>query len=67
MAELATARKKPRRSRDRSPAPNQPSIAVLPFANMSADKENEYFGDGLAEEIINGAAKAPGMKVASNT
>ncbi|HEX5730625.1 hypothetical protein, partial [Microbacterium sp.] len=28
------------------------SIAVLPFASLSADRENEYFGDGLAEEII---------------
>ena len=35
------------------PVDRQPSIAVLPFANLSADKEQEYFGDGLAEEIIN--------------
>jgi TolB-like protein len=33
-----------------------PSIAVLPFTKPSADKENEYFGDGLAEEIINALA-----------
>ncbi|MBZ5634978.1 MAG: protein kinase [Acidobacteriia bacterium] len=45
----------------------QPSIAVLPFANMSADKENEYFGDGLAEEIINVLANVPGMKVTART
>jgi serine/threonine-protein kinase len=44
-----------------------PSIAVLPFANMSADKENEYFRDGLAEEIINMLAQVPGMKVAGRT
>ena len=43
------------------------SVAVLPFANMSADKENEFFGDGLAEEIINVLAQAPGMKVAGRT
>jgi TolB-like protein len=44
-----------------------PSIAVLPFANMSADKENEYFSDGLAEEIINVLANVPGLKVAGRT
>ncbi len=46
---------------------HQPSIAVLPFANMSPDKENEYFSDGLAEEIINVLAHVPGMKVAGRT
>ena len=36
-----------------STAAASPSIAVLPFANMSDDKEQDYFSDGLAEEIIN--------------
>lgn len=45
----------------------QPSIAVLPFANMSADKENEYFSDGLAEEIINVLVHIPGLKVIART
>jgi serine/threonine-protein kinase len=44
-------------------ADQQPSIAVLPFANMSADKDNEYFSDGLAEEILNLLAKIPRLKV----
>jgi eukaryotic-like serine/threonine-protein kinase len=44
-----------------------PSVAVLPFTNMSADKENEYFGDGLAEEIINALAHIPGLKVTART
>jgi serine/threonine-protein kinase len=43
------------------------SIAVLPFANMSADPENEYFGDGMAEEIINALAHVPGLRVAART
>jgi len=46
---------------------HQASIAVLPFANMSADIENEFFGDGLAEEIINVLAQAPDLKVAGRT
>ena len=49
------------------PELRQPSIAVLPFANLSADKENEYFGDGLAEEIINALAQVPGLKVIART
>jgi adenylate cyclase len=39
------------------PLPDKPSIAVLPFENMSNDKEQEYFADGLTEEIINGLSK----------
>jgi len=49
------------------PAERQPSIAVLPFANLSADKEQEYFSDGLAEEIINLLAHIPGLKVIART
>ena len=40
-----------------------PSIAVLPFANLRADKDNEYFSDGLAEEILNGLTPLPGLRV----
>jgi eukaryotic-like serine/threonine-protein kinase len=45
----------------------QPSIAVLPFANLSSDKEQEYFSDGLAEEILNLLAKIPSLKVIART
>ena len=38
--------------RGRSPLPDKPSIAVLPFQNMSGDPEQEYFADGMVEEII---------------
>ena len=44
-----------------------PSVAVLPFANLSADPENEYFTDGMAEEIINALSKVQGLRVASRT
>lgn len=45
----------------------RPSIAVLPFANMSADPENEYFSDGLTEELLNVLAKNPQLKVTGRT
>jgi serine/threonine-protein kinase len=46
---------------------DQPSIAVLAFTNMSADPENEYFSDGLAEEIINALTHVRGLKVIART
>ena len=45
----------------------QPSIAVLPFANLSADPENEYFSDGMSEEIINALTKVNGLHVVART
>jgi len=43
------------------------SIAVLPFVNMSADPENEYFSDGIAEEIINALSRVQALQVAART
>ena len=43
------------------------SIAVLPFVNMSSDREQEYFADGISEEILNALAKVSGLKVAGRT
>ena len=45
----------------------KPSIAVLPFVNMSGDAENEYFSDGLSEELLNLLAKIPQLHVAGRT
>ncbi|HYS09258.1 MAG TPA: protein kinase [Myxococcales bacterium] len=44
-----------------------PSIAVLPFVDMSPEKNQEYFSDGLAEEIINSLAQLSGLRVAGRT
>jgi TolB-like protein/Tfp pilus assembly protein PilF len=45
------------------PLPDKPSIAVLPFVNMSGDPEQEYFSDGISEEIITALSKVPNLFV----
>jgi TolB-like protein len=51
-----------------SPAPSEGnSIAVLAFSNLSNDAENEYFSDGISEELLNVLAKVPGLKVSART
>jgi serine/threonine-protein kinase len=56
-----------RRSKEQATVKPAHSIAVLPFVNMSADPENEYFCDGLAEELINALAKVEAIQVAART
>lgn len=48
-------------------APANRSIAVVPFVNMSTDPENEYFSDGITEEILNALVKVEGLQVTSRT
>jgi len=48
-------------------AAREKSIAVLPFVNMSSDPEQEYFSEGISEEILNELAQLPGLRVASRT
>jgi TolB-like protein/Tfp pilus assembly protein PilF len=51
-----------------APPPEQgPSVAVLPFVNMSGDTENEYFSDGLTETLLHMLSQLPGMRVAART
>src|ERR1700680_4644035 len=45
------------------PLPNIPSIAVLPFTNMSGDREQEYFSDGMTDDIITALSRLPGLFV----
>jgi TolB-like protein/Tfp pilus assembly protein PilF len=48
-------------------APPAKSIAVLPFVNLSADKNDEYLSDGMTEELINALARLPGLRVPGRT
>src|SRR6476659_7209429 len=44
-----------------------PSVAVLPFVNMSGDKDNDYFSGGISEELLNALVRVEGLGVASRT
>ena len=50
-----------------APLPDEKSIAVLPFADMSPQKDQEYMSDGIAEELLNLLAKVPDLKVIART
>ncbi|MGD8930597.1 MAG: hypothetical protein PVI22_16660, partial [Lysobacterales bacterium] len=50
-----------------APPPAKQSIAVLPFVNMSADQDQEYFSDGISEEILNALAQIPDLHVTSRS
>ena len=52
---------------DKSSSGGHSSIAVLPFTNLSGDPADEYFSDGISEEIINALAKLEGLRVAART
>lgn len=47
--------------------PVMPSVAVLPFLNLSSDQDSEYFSDGLADEIITALTRIPGLRVTART
>jgi TolB-like protein len=54
-------------AKDAEAGPAEKSIAVLPFVNMSDDASNEYFSDGISEEILNALAKVKQLKVSGRT
>ncbi|MEK7403583.1 MAG: hypothetical protein AAB225_00605, partial [Acidobacteriota bacterium] len=58
----------PASSEDAAAAPSTPpSVAVLPFLNLAGDKEDQYFADGLADEIITALSGLPGLRVTART
>jgi len=63
VAEVRLSRERP----GKLSLPNDASIAVLPFANLSADASNQYFCDGLAEELINALARLEQIRVVART
>jgi adenylate cyclase len=57
----------PAAPREAARTQDRKSVAVLPFVNMSSDKENEYFSDGITEDLITALSKVSGLHVASRT
>ncbi len=67
LVEAATQTASEQVATQEAPAHTDKSIAVLPFVNMSDDASNEYFSDGLSEELLNLLAKIPELRVAART
>jgi TolB-like protein len=67
LVEAATQSAPERRANEVLAMESGQSIAVLPFVNMSADADNEYFSDGISEELLNVLAKVSSLRVASRT
>jgi len=65
--EVATTAESEQSDSEAVPKVSDRSIAVLPFVNMSADPDQEYFSDGISEEILNALAKVKELKVAGRT
>jgi len=68
--EMGADLKRLKRERDSgrvASGPRVPSLAVLPFANLGGDKENEYFSDGLAEDILDALGQVSGLRVMART
>ena len=65
--ELVRDLSRPRTGEHSRVTSDQPSIGVMPFTNMSASADNEYFSDGITEDILNSLARIPALKVASRT
>jgi serine/threonine-protein kinase len=64
---VATAARESSMPAKTAPAPDFKSIAVLPLVNTSGDPSNEYFSDGLSEELISVLARIPGLKIIGRT
>ena len=67
LSELRTLQRAVTSGATAAAEPAMPSVVVLPFANMSADPENEFFSDGISEEIINALGQIDGLHVAART
>ncbi len=67
MAWHFVSRTRPGRAVPSASAPAAPSVAVLPFVNISREKDDEYFSDGITEEVINALANVEGVRVVSRT
>jgi serine/threonine-protein kinase len=67
FASIAEVREALEGARDSRPQRDTPSVAVLPFTNLSPDPDNEYFSDGLTEEIISALTHLPGLHVTART